>query len=54
MPSWGRLSLPVSTRPNSAGRHPQWRARPVGSRRLARTLGFEEIGAHMSLLVETD
>lgn len=31
---------------------PQWRARPEPSRRLARTLGFRELGALLSIRVE--
>jgi hypothetical protein len=31
---------------------PQWRARPEPSRRLARTLGFRELGAQLSIRVE--
>lgn len=32
-----------------AGLLPQWRARPQASRRLARTLGFQELGSQISL-----
>ncbi|MBU2670127.1 GNAT family N-acetyltransferase [Actinoplanes bogorensis] len=32
-----------------AGRFPQWRARPVESRQVARALGFVEVGAQLSL-----
>ena len=33
----------------AAGRLPQWRARPAASRRVARALGFRELGAQVSL-----
>jgi RimJ/RimL family protein N-acetyltransferase len=33
----------------AAGRLPQWRARPEASRRVARTLGFRELGAQVSI-----
>ena len=33
----------------AAGRLPQWRARPEASRHVARTLGFRELGAQVSL-----
>jgi hypothetical protein len=36
----------------AVGRRPQWRARPWASRRLARTLCFEEIGAQLSLRLD--
>jgi hypothetical protein len=32
---------------------PQWRARPDASRRVARALGFHEVGAQLSLRLET-
>jgi RimJ/RimL family protein N-acetyltransferase len=34
------------------GRLPQWRARPEASRRVARALGFRELGAQVSLRLE--
>lgn len=33
----------------AAGRLPQWRARPEASRRVARTLGFRELGTQVSI-----
>ncbi|MFD5410956.1 GNAT family N-acetyltransferase [Streptomyces nojiriensis] len=33
----------------AAGRLPQWRARPIASRRVAQALGFEELGAQLSI-----
>ena len=37
------------------GNLPQWRARPVASRRVARTLGFRGLGAQVSIrLAATD
>jgi RimJ/RimL family protein N-acetyltransferase len=33
----------------AAGRLPQWRAQPEASRRVARTLGFRELGAQVSI-----
>jgi RimJ/RimL family protein N-acetyltransferase len=33
----------------AAGKLPQWRARPEASRRVARTLGFRELGAQVSV-----
>jgi RimJ/RimL family protein N-acetyltransferase len=38
----------------AAGRLPQWRARPEASRRVARTLGFRELGAQVSLRLAPD
>jgi hypothetical protein len=32
----------------AAGRFPQWRARPPASRRVARALGFRELGSQLS------
>jgi hypothetical protein len=32
-----------------AGRLPQWRARPPASRRVARSLGFRELGFQVSI-----
>lgn len=34
----------------AAGRLPQWRARPEASRRVARALGFRELGSQLSVL----
>ncbi|MGK5678437.1 GNAT family N-acetyltransferase [Actinoplanes sp. URMC 104] len=36
----------------SAGLMPQWRARPPASRRVARALGFEVLGAQLSLRLD--
>jgi GNAT superfamily N-acetyltransferase len=33
----------------AAGRMPQWRARPEASRRIARALGFRELGSQVSI-----
>ncbi|MFE6974929.1 GNAT family N-acetyltransferase [Streptomyces sp. NPDC057682] len=35
----------------AAGRLPQWRARPEASRRVARALGFRELGRQLSVLL---
>ncbi|WP_443055054.1 GNAT family N-acetyltransferase [Streptomyces sp. NBC_00691] len=36
----------------TAGRLPQWRARPPASRRVARSLGFRELGSQLSVRFE--
>jgi len=35
------------------GRLPQWRARPEASRRVARALGFRELGSQVSIRLTT-
>jgi RimJ/RimL family protein N-acetyltransferase len=35
------------------GRLPQWRARPLASRRVARALGFRELGFQVSIRLAT-
>lgn len=35
----------------AAGLLPRWRARPVASRRVARALGFHELGSQLSFEV---
>ena len=35
------------------GQLPQWRARPTASRRVARALGFRELGAQLNLRMAT-
>jgi RimJ/RimL family protein N-acetyltransferase len=44
-----RAASPAVGHAIAAGRLPQWRARPEASRRVARTLGFRELGAQVSL-----
>jgi GNAT acetyltransferase len=39
------------TRAIQLGKLPQWRARPEGSRRVARALGFRELGSQVSIRV---
>ena len=36
------------------GRLPQWRARPVASRHVARALGFRELGSQVSIRLATE
>ncbi|MEU2079814.1 GNAT family N-acetyltransferase [Streptomyces sp. NPDC013489] len=38
----------------TAGLLPQWRARPPASRRVARSLGFRELGSQLSIRLEVD
>ncbi|MEV7373322.1 GNAT family N-acetyltransferase [Streptomyces sp. NPDC090301] len=38
----------------AAGLLPQWRARPQASRRVARSLGFRELGSQLSVRLEVD
>jgi hypothetical protein len=38
----------------SEGKLPQWRARPGASRRVARALGFRELGSQVSIRVAVD
>ncbi|MFD3663840.1 hypothetical protein ACFWVF_25200 [Streptomyces sp. NPDC058659] len=38
----------------AAGLLPQWRARPHSSRRVAAALGFEELGAQLSVELAQD
>ncbi|MFB8077000.1 GNAT family N-acetyltransferase [Streptomyces sp. NPDC056013] len=38
----------------AAGLLPQWRARPPASRRVARSLGFRELGSQLSIRLEVD
>ncbi|MDX2561183.1 GNAT family N-acetyltransferase [Streptomyces sp. TX20-6-3] len=38
----------------AAGLLPQWRARPPASRRVARALGFRELGSQLSVRLEVD
>lgn len=44
-----RAASPAVAHAIAAGKLPQWRARPEASRRVARTLGFRELGAQVSL-----
>ncbi len=44
-----RAASPAVAHAIAAGKLPQWRARPAASRRVARTLGFRELGAQVSL-----
>ncbi|WP_437441411.1 GNAT family N-acetyltransferase [Streptomyces aureus] len=38
----------------AAGLLPQWRARPPASRRVARSLGFRELGSQLSVRLEME
>ena len=45
----GAVSSAAVTEALAAGLMPQWRARPAASRRVARALGFRELGGQLSI-----